>query len=205
MNCPLCKHHGKPFYGGEFFICKNCSGLYKDRKNYVDVRAERRRYEEHNNDVNDIRYQKFVSPITTYVLANFKAHHSGLDFGCGTAPVISKVLQDNGYKIHQFDPFFANKVELLDGTYDYVISCEVIEHFHKPDAEFKLLKNILTTDGALICMTHLYDDDIDFKKWYYKNDPTHVFIYRRETIKFIADHYGFTNCEISNRLIVLKP
>jgi len=166
--------------------------------------AETHRYKEHNNDVSDIRYQKFVSPITTYVLANFKPNQSGLDFGSGTAPVISKVLQDNGYNIHQFDPFFSNKVELLKGTYDYIVSCEVIEHFHKPDVEFDLLYKILKSGGALICMTLLYDENIDFKNWHYKNDPTHVFIYHQETIKFIADHYGFTNFEISNRLIILK-
>lgn len=204
MNCPLCKQNGKPFYKNEFFVCGNCSGLYKNRKDYIDVMAETHRYKEHNNDVSDIRYQKFVSPITTYVLANFKPNHSGLDFGSGTAPVISKVLQDNGYNIHQFDPFFSNKVELLKGTYDYIVSCEVIEHFHKPDVEFDLLYKILKSGGALICMTLLYDENIDFKNWHYKNDPTHVFIYHQETIKYIADHYGFTNFEISNRLIILK-
>ena len=202
MNCPLCKNHGKPFYGDEFFLCNNCSGLYKNSKNYIDERAEKRRYKEHNNDVNDVRYQNFVSPITTYVLTNFKPYHSGLDFGSGTAPVISKLLQDKGYNIHQFDPFFSNKVELLNETYDYIVCCEVIEHFHKPDVEFELLHKMLNSNGVLICMTYLYEKDIDFKSWNYKNDPTHVFIYRRETINFIADFYSFSNFEINNRLIV---
>jgi hypothetical protein len=204
MNCPLCKQHGKPLYGDDFFSCSNCSGIYRDRKDYFDATAEIRRYNEHNNDVNDPGYQKFVSPITKYVLTNFKANHSGLDFGSGTAPVISKLLQDNAYTIQQFDPFFSNKLALLNATYDYIICCEVIEHFHKPDVEFKLLHTMLNSNAALICMTHLYDDSIDFKNWYYKNDPTHVFIYRRETIDFIADHYKFTNCEINDRLIVFK-
>lgn len=204
MNCPLCKQNNKPFYGDEFFMCSNCSGLYKNRKNYIGVKAEIKRYKEHNNDVNDTRYQKFVSPITTHILTNFKPNQWGLDFGSGTAPVISKVLQDNGYNINQFDPFFSNKVELLNETYDYIVCCEVMEHFHKPDVEFELLHKMLNSDGALICMTHLYDEKTDFKNWYYKNDPTHVFIYRKETIKFIADHYGFTDFEVSDRLIVLN-
>ncbi len=106
MNCPLCKHYGKLFYGDEFFVCSNCSGLYKNRKNYFEVKAEISRYNEHNNDVNDIRYQNFVSPITTYVLTNFNPNHIGLDYGSGTAPVISKILQDEGYNIQQFDLFF---------------------------------------------------------------------------------------------------
>ncbi len=203
MNCPLCKQHGKPFFSDEFFICDNCSGIYKNRKNYVSSDAEIKRYKEHNNNVDDIRYQNFVSPIIDYVLKNFTPDQGGLDFGSGTAPVISKVLQDNGYNINQFDPFFSNKTDLLNGKYDYIVCCEVIEHFHNPDLEFELLHNMLKSDAALICMTHLYNKNIDFKNWYYKNDPTHVFIYHRQTIKYIADYYGFGNFKINNRLIVL--
>lgn len=203
MNCPLCKRHGKPFCSDEFFICDNCSGIYKSRKNYISTDAEINRYKEHKNNVNDVRYQKFVSPITDYVLKNFTLGKSGLDFGSGTAPVISKVLQDNGYVVHQFDPFFSNKTELLNGKYDYIVSCEVIEHFHNPDAEFELLHKMLNPNGALICMTHLYDKNTDFKNWYYKNDPTHVFFYHRQTIKYIADYYGFKNFKINSRLLVL--
>ncbi|QTA82276.1 Methyltransferase domain-containing protein [Desulfonema limicola] len=203
-NCPLCKQDGKLFYRDEFFKCLNCKGIYKNRKDYLNTQAEIRRYKEHNNDVNDIRYQNFVFPITNHVLTNFTPNHTGLDFGSGTAPVISKILQDNGYDIQQFDPFFANKPELLNRMYDYIVSCEVIEHFHNPDAEFKLLRKILKSNGAMICMTHLYDKDTDFKNWYYKNDPTHVFIYCRETMNFIADYYGFTELIINKRLIVFK-
>ncbi|MBE9216079.1 class I SAM-dependent methyltransferase [Plectonema cf. radiosum LEGE 06105] len=204
MNCPLCKQPGKPFYADEFLMCNNCSAIYKNKKNYLSTDAEINRYKQHNNDINDIRYQKFVSPITDYVLNNFTPDQSGLDFGSGTAPVISKILQDNGYNVHQFDPFFSNKTELLKGTYNYIVSCEVIEHFHNPDVEFKLLHKMLKSDGALICMTHLYNKNIDFKNWYYKNDPTHVFIYCQETIEYISDYYGFINFTIDNRLIVLK-
>lgn len=204
MNCPLCKQHGIPFYEQEFFSCTNCLGIYKNRNYYISTEAEKRRYEEHNNDVNDLRYQKFVSPITNHVLTNFTPNHRGLDFGSGTGPVISKVLQDNEYNIRQFDPFFANEVALLEENYDYIVSCEVIEHFHNPDVEFELLHKMLKPKGALICMTHLYDTTIPFENWYYKNDPTHVFIYRHETIKFIADYYKFTRLKINNKLVVLE-
>ena len=204
MNCPLCKHQGNPFYGVEFFTCSNCFGIFKNRGNYLDEKDEIKRYKTHNNDVNDIHYQNFVSPITNYVLSNFKPNQIGLDFGSGTGPVVSKILQDEGYNIHQFDPFFSNKVELLNETYDYIICCEVVEHFHKPDVEFGKLKEMLNFNGALICMTNLYDEHINFKGWNYKNDPTHVFIYRQETIKFIADNFRFSNIKVNNRLIVFE-
>lgn len=204
MNCPLCNHSGKPFYKDTFFVCENCFGLYRNRKYYVDARKEREVYERHNNDVNDPRYQQFVSPITCYVLDHFKPDQTGLDFGSGTGPVISKMLQDQGYRIYQYDPFFANDVALLNETYDYIVCCEVAEHFHQPDVEFRLLHSLLKPCGALVCMTHLYDDTIAFPNWYYKNDPTHVFIYRKETLHYIADRFGFKNVEIDNRLFVLN-
>ncbi len=50
-------------------------------------------------------------------------------------------------------------------------------------------------------MTHLYDENIDFEKWYYKNDPTHVFIYQEKTIEYIAKEFGFSSFCIENRLI----
>jgi hypothetical protein len=98
------------------------------------------RYTQHNNDVNDVRYQKFVQPLVTGILQDFDQSHIGLDFGAGTGPVISKLLTDEGYVIKQYDPFFYDHAELLNQKYDYIACCEVVEHFHNPAKEFKLLQ-----------------------------------------------------------------
>lgn len=42
-------------------------------------------------------------------------------------------------------------------------------------------------------MTDLYKSDIDFPKWYYKNDPTHVFFYSDEAFKWIQGHWKWKN------------
>lgn len=202
MNCPLCKQPGKPFFRNDFFACSGCSGLYRNKTQYPTPEEERKRYEEHNNDVHDENFRKFVSPVTRHVLAHFRPDHRGLDFGSGTGPVVSEVLKGQGYAIRQYDPFFADDPALLRETYDYIVCCEVMEHFRNPDAEFRLLHRLLKSKGQLICMTHLYDEHIDFKRWYYKEDKTHVFIYHRDTIRHIADHYGFADFRIHNRLIV---
>jgi hypothetical protein len=204
MNCPLCKHPGKLFYGKQYFICNNCAGIYRNKNEYLSTDDEVARYKKHNNDVNDAGHQKFVSPITTYVQNNFTANHCGLDFGSGTESVVSKILKDEGYDILQYDPCFIDNIALLNKEYDYIVCCEVIEHFHKPGDEFELLRNLLKASGALICMTHLYSGNTDFKSWYYKNDPTHVFFYHQETTKYIADNYGFSNCTVNDRLIVFQ-
>jgi len=162
---------------------------------------EKLRYETHNNDVFDIRYQNFVSPITKEILDNFSEDHSGLDFGAGTGPVISKVLKDNNFKIKAYDPFFHKNPKFLDEKYNYIACCEVIEHFYNPKKEFKLLKKILLKGGRLYCMTEIYDESIDFSSWYYKNDPSHVFIYHKKTIAWIKNKFRFSDVNINGRLI----
>ena len=165
---------------------------------------ERKIYMEHINDVTDVRYQNFASPIINAVKNNFSINSLGLDFGSGTGPVISKVLGDNRYKLMQYDPYFCNDTYALHLKYDYIVCCEVIEHFHSPSKEFELLKNLLKPNGHLYCMTHLYDNKIDFDNWYYKNDNTHVFIYQRETLVKIKDRYKFSSLTIEDRLMTFK-
>ena len=134
-------------------------------------------------------------------MRDFEPIHKGLDFGAGTGPVISKILQDNNFEIAQYDPFFHNHPELLKKRYDYIACCEVIEHFYNPRKEFQLLRNLLQPNGKLYCMTDIYDQTIDFEKWYYKNDPTHVFIYHKKTVEWIKDKFGFSDVTINDRLI----
>lgn len=158
----------------------------------------------HHNDVNDPRYQKFVRPIVESVVKYCQKAHVGLDFGCGTGPVISKLLLDQGYKIEQYDPFFRDQPGLLDEKYDYIVCSEVIEHFREPAKEFKLLRALLNPGGKLFCLTERYSPEIDFDGWYYKNDPTHVFFYQDRTFEWIRDNFHFPALTIEGRLVVLS-
>ncbi|PKD21303.1 hypothetical protein APR40_07300 [Salegentibacter salarius] len=171
---------------------------------WPDSIYEKSRYLEHNNDVTDERYQKFTSPITHYILKNFSPLDKGLDFGSGTGPVISSMLEQHNYIVKKYDPYFANFPDLLEEKYDYIFACEVVEHFYNPRAEFLKLKSLLKPEGALILMTLLYNGDLDFKNWRYRMDPTHVFIYQKETFQFIKDSMDFKKLIIDGRLIVLE-
>jgi len=204
MNCTLCDSLLIRKKDACYYECDTCFALVKDQIYYLSDQEEKARYLTHNNDVNDIRFQKFTSPITNYVLENYSQYDKGLDFGSGTGPVITKILKDNNYDIVPFDPFFANTKEVLHDKYDYILSCEVFEHFYKPGLEMEKLSAILKPEGKLIIMTLLYDDSIDFSKWFYKNDPTHVFIYKKETIEYLSLTYGYEIEVLSNRFIVLK-
>lgn len=205
--CPLCQTSSEIFFQWKkrtYHTCPNCHSIFLPQQLLPELHAEESRYREHNNDVNDPRYQKFVSPIVNAVKADFTPQHEGLDFGAGTGPVVTKLLSDAGYRLELYDPFFHPHPHLLEKTYDFIVSCEVVEHFHRPAEEFTRLKSMLKQKGKLYCMTSLYDDSIDFKQWQYKNDFTHVIIYRTETFRYIQETFGFSDLKIDKNLIILS-
>jgi SAM-dependent methyltransferase len=203
-NCPLCTTPAGVFYHGKkkkYHLCSNCHGIFPDKESWPDRKTKEERYLEHINDVENRGYQDFVSPIVLAVVQDFSSECKGLDFGAGTGPVISKLLKDKGYQTVLYDPFFHDHPGLLSQKYDYIVCCEVMEHFHDPGKEFCLLKGLLSKNGRLYCMTDLYNETIDFSSWYYKNDITHVFIYQEKTILWIKEKLRFTNVTIKGRLI----
>jgi len=204
--CPLCHEKASflcAYRSSHYFECHSCKGIFLGKQFLPNVDEEKNRYQEHNNDVEDTGYQKFVSPIVHAVLNDYTENHKGLDFGAGTGPVISKLLHDKQYRIVQYDPFFHNYPDLLEGTYDYIVCCEVIEHFHSPHNMFSLLKKLLNPNGKLYCMTQIYKPEIVFSEWYYKNDPTHVFFYNVNTFAYIRSAYNFKDLQIENNMITL--
>ncbi|MBD3615107.1 MAG: class I SAM-dependent methyltransferase [Gracilimonas sp.] len=175
-----------------------------DIKDYPKTQEEIDRYESHDNDVEDPRYQNFVAPLVDKITEQFNKNSLGLDYGSGTGPVITKMLTDLGYEVNTFDPFFDNNPAVLDLKYDYIVSCEVIEHFHKPHKEFEKLKNMLKPNGALFLKTDLFTDDKDFHAWYYKSDETHVFFFHPETFKWLQTEFKFRDLKIDGRHITLS-
>ncbi len=206
--CLLCHSESTAsFFEGNtqsFHSCSNCGTVFRHPSNFISASEEKARYLTHNNDVNDPRYRQFVSPITESVMEDFNSTSLGLDFGAGTGPVITEILTNKGYRLNLYDPFFHPDVSVLNETYDFIVCCEVIEHFKKPQKEFSLLKRLLKPDGKLYCMTHLLREPLDFGNWYYKDDPTHVIFYSEENLKWIRDNLGYSEVKIDDRLIVFS-
>ena len=173
-------------------------------KNYLSSEEEKARYLTHNNDVNDLGYQKFVRPVIRAVTTHTNTHHHGLDYGSGTGPVITKLLREKGYSMTIYDPFFAPNSEVLNATYDFIVCCEVVEHFHDPQFEFNLFRQILNPNSLLVIKTELLTPDIDFPNWYYINDPTHTLLYSPQGMRYILTQHGFRSLEISQRLVIAE-
>ncbi len=205
MKCSLCNSSLNHKVSPDFYKCGKCNAYIKELSTFLDSAKEQERYLTHNNDVYDPRYRKFTSPISQRILSNFQPHHLGLDFGCGTGPVIAKVLQEKNYQILLYDPFFQPINENLEKKYDYIACCEVAEHFHDPQEEFLRLNQLLKLDGKLYIMTQMFENqDQNFSDWYYIQDPTHVVIYTFKSFEFIAENFGFQVEFEGTRLIVLK-
>lgn len=207
LSCPLCDSNINLFTTWKkrkYYRCSSCDGIILHPESHLCPKDEQQRYAVHKNDVQDKGYQNFVEPIVSAVKRDFGNTSLGLDFGCGTGPVITKLLNEEGYELKLYDPFFKNDVTLLDKQYDYIVCCEVIEHFNNPSKEFELLGKLLKPNGKLYCKTNLYSEDIDFQSWWYKNDPTHVFIYTQDTLKWIAANFNLKLLEASTTLIVFQ-
>lgn len=205
--CPLCESTSQPFFSDEkhrFFSCDRCRGIFRAPEQILNLESEKNRYLLHQNHLEDKGYLNFVSPILEEVRAGYDAGAVGLDFGCGHTPVISEVLKKENYQIDLYDPVFYSDKIFEGKTYDFIVCCEVMEHFQNPKMEFDLLAALLKPAGKLICMTSLYTERIDFDSWYYKNDPTHVFLYRKETLAHITDSGNFRHVKIETPLLVFQ-
>ncbi len=145
----------------------------------------------HNNDVNDERYRQFNEPLYEAILENAPSASTGLDYGCGNGPIVTKQLRERGFDVALYDPYFHPDKKPLERTYDFVFASEVIEHFFNPHEEFTNLRTLLNPSGFLAVMTAIYSDSIDFESWYYRRDPTHTVFYSRKTLDWIAHRYGF--------------
>ncbi len=209
-SCPLCLSTANFFWQSDkkenYYACKTCEGIFLSPQNRLSKAKEFERYQLHENDVNDPDYQNFVNPIIQAVQKDFSTNTIGLDFGCGSGPVAAKMLRDKNYQVNLYDPFFYKKPESLKKQYDFIVCCEVMEHFYHPKTEFEKLYSLLKPKGKLYCKTSLMSEEIvnNFGEWFYKDDPTHVFLYTPKTLEIIQKNYRFSSFQIAKDFIVFQ-
>jgi len=206
VQCPLCLESKTKVRtdNSEFINCATCNSVFRHPKFHLSLEDEKQRYLKHDNNINDSGYQEFVTPLLTAVLDQCNANDIGLDYGAGTGPVLAKLLNQKHYKVYLWDPFFHPDDTVLEASYDYIICCEVIEHFRDPREEFQKLKKLIKPGGLLLCMTHLLTEEINFANWYYQRDPTHVFLYTESSMTWIKRNFEFSSLSINGRVIALR-
>ncbi len=202
MNCILCQQYIPAEYQllEQYWHCPICDLRFLDPKFRLSSDEEKSRYALHNNDIEDVGYQKFIQPLILALNDKIKIRIQlnqtpllGLDFGCGTGPIFASEIQKQNLPIHinLYDPYFHADESALNTTYDFIGATEVVEHFYQPHLEFQQLHDLLKPGGFIGIMTLLIDETIDFKNWFYRKDPTHVVFYSKMTFAWIQNHYGF--------------
>ncbi len=198
MTCFICfSKIGKPFFSYEeriekkmrlrsYYKCKICDYTFLDPSQRLSGREEKIRYLKHKNNVQDLRYLRFLSHL--YECSFKKAHKSILDFGCGPTEGM-KALNS---KIESYDPFFFNNPEKLKKKYDLILCSEVVEHFYNPSKEFQRLKGMLNKGGVLALRTGVLSEERKFQRWSYRKDITHVGFFQTKTFKYLADRWSWT-------------
>ncbi len=208
-SCVLCGSPSTSEYFKDekhfFLVCRDCTTVFRHPENRVSLSAEKERYLAHHNNVEDAGYQNFVKPLVELVSDTFPTTASGLDFGAGTGPVAAKLLLDEGFSIALYDPFFHPDASVLNTTYDFIICCEVIEHFHEPLKEFKLLRSLLKPNGKLFCMTNPWNGNPEeFSTWWYKNDSTHTLFYNATNLSFLQKTCNFKHISMDRNIIEIS-
>ncbi|MHA6965950.1 class I SAM-dependent methyltransferase [Zobellella denitrificans] len=194
VSCPLCEHpHTFPFWEDKqrrYARCERCRLIFVEPGYRLDAAAEKAIYDRHENRVDDAGYRRFLSRLAAPLVERLRPGSTGLDFGCGPGPALAAMLTEAGFATTTYDPYYADYPERLAQCYDFVTCTEAIEHFYQPGREWRQLLTMLAPGGWLGLMTKLARDQAAFANWHYKQDPTHVSFFSRDTFLWLAARDG---------------
>ena len=205
--CPLCGGEGHPYHRDtrrDYYECETCSLVFVDARQLLSAEDEKAQYDLHRNDVRDPVYRNFLSRLFDPLNQRLDEGSKGLDFGCGSGPALAAMFREAGHRMNVYDVFYAPDKAALVGPYDFIAATEVIEHLHHPRQEIERLWDILKPGGTLGLMTKLVINHRTFTTWHYKNDPTHVIFFSKDTFKALAYHLGAELEFIGQDVILLR-
>lgn len=181
--------------------------IFVAREDLLSPQGEKARYDLHENHPNNPGYRQFLGQLAQPLLQRLDPPPlKGLDFGSGPGPTLSIMLEEQGYEMTLYDPFYAPQTEALESTYDFVTCTETVEHFHNPGREWDLLIGLVKPGGWLGIMTQLVDDLEAFPKMHYINDRTHVSFFSRYTFQFLSQRDGLPVEFIGDNVVLIhKP
>lgn len=208
MNCRLCLSNNELIEisgkdNREYILCDNCKLVNVHPEYFLNEQEEKERYLEHQNGIHHKGYVDFLNRAIDPALDYLNSGMIGLDYGCGYAPTISKLLRRRGIRCENYDPIFFKKT--LTKKYDFIFSTEAFEHFFHPMKEMEKLMDLLKPGGYLIIMSERWTEEEKFNSWYYTTDPTHVAFYHNETFDFICNKYALDKIyDDGSRVIILR-
>ena len=209
MQCTLCSHHAD-FYCADrkrdYYRCLSCDLVFADPDSLINHSEEKAIYDFHENDAYDPRYRQFLSQLSEPLLEKLKTGMRGLDYGCGPGPTLNLMLEEQGMQVDLYDLYYFYDKSKLQQRYDFVTATEVVEHFTTPQYSWAELLGLLKPGGWLGVMTSLNNHmtTATFKNWNYKNDPTHVSFYSKQTMIWLAKRYDLSLQFVTDRVMLFR-
>jgi len=208
LKCSICGQKSEifehPKSNIEYLECPLCRSISKSPKNFSNFDEQKIRYDLHDNNEDDIGYQRYFQRFIDFALPHIVGTKRALDFGCGATPLLSHMLNSYDIECDIYDPIYYPDNSYINSRYDLIVSVEVFEHLHNPIEVFGRLINILNPNGYIAIQTAFCPRDRDkFLDWYYHLDPTHVIFFRVETFKYMAKEYGLNIVDQNNKNMVL--
>ena len=192
-HCPLCGAVECREFSFDtrrhYLRCQQCLLVFVPAQYRLTRELEQREYDKHENAIDDPGYRRFLGRLFDPLVQRLPAGAIGLDFGCGPGPALAQMLIEAGFEVRLYDSFYQPDDSALAGSYDFICATEVVEHLHRPGAELSRLWGLLRPGGVLGVMTKLVIDAQAFSRWHYKNDPTHVCFFSRETWHWWAHEF----------------
>ncbi len=187
-----------------YLRCPSCQLIFVPEKYWLSAEDEKATYDLHENDAGDMGYRKFLSRLSTPLLAKLASKQRGLDFGCGPGPTLSTLFEEQGHQMDLYDPFYYNDTAVFERKYDFICATEVVEHLGAPSRQLAAVFMMLKRGGWLGIMTKLVTDKQAFSNWHYIRDMTHICFYSQSTFLYLAQHFNAELAFVANDVILLK-
>ncbi|MFP4648835.1 MAG: class I SAM-dependent methyltransferase [Halorhodospira sp.] len=187
--CPLCAGEAVLFHRGQrtYYRCPSCALIHVPSSEHLDAAAERAVYDQHENEVGDPGYHRFLARLVEPLLDEVAPPARALDFGCGPGPALAAMLAKAGLETRLYDPFYFPDPAPLSECYQVITATEVVEHLAQPGYELERLWSLLEPGGWLGLMTKRQPLPASFPDWHYLRDPTHIAFFHDETFRYLAD------------------
>ncbi|MEM6495920.1 MAG: class I SAM-dependent methyltransferase [Pseudomonadota bacterium] len=151
IQCPVCLAGTTAVLAAiderTYHRCKRCHATFLDPDQLPSRDQERAHYDTHENDPADPKYREFLNRLAGPLLARMDDGLQGLDYGCGPGPALAQMLREAGHTMAIYDPFYEPERSVLEAGYDFITCTEVVEHFHRPRAEFARFNKLLKPGG----------------------------------------------------------
>jgi len=207
MSCPLCGGESDYYWQDkvrEYQRCVACELVFVPSSFYLPPEKEKAHYDLHQNNPEDQGYRRFLSRLYEPMLDRLPPGAIGLDFGSGPGPTLSIMFEEAGFPMRIYDINYAPDASVLDLEYDFITATEVVEHLSRPGEVLEQLWSCLKPGGSLGLMTKQVVDREAFTKWHYKNDPTHVAFFSRQTFIRLAQSWQAEIVFIGTDVLLLK-